>query len=60
MKDDRTDVDNESTYIGLVFKAVSQPTNRQIETVERERESVAALCRWFRFAQLAKGKKFRP
>ncbi len=25
------------------IKAVSQPTNRQIETVERERESVAAL-----------------
>jgi hypothetical protein len=27
---------------------------------ERRKEQIASVCRWFRFAQLAKGKKFRP
>ncbi len=32
-----------AAYQVILGKAVSQPTNRLIETVERERESVAAL-----------------
>ncbi len=30
------------------------------EAFSSQREHPALLCRWFRFAQLAKGKKFRP
>jgi hypothetical protein len=38
-------------FFRFICCAPDQETDKKIGTV---------LCRWFRFAQLAKGKKFRP
>ncbi len=44
---------NKSTDFLLVFWYSSQKLRRALR-------HNYGLCRWFRFAQLAKGKKFRP
>jgi hypothetical protein len=55
-----------------IFKEVLRRENQGLKVYTVERSSVfsmtgtyfwfvlSILCRWFRFAQLAKGKKFRP
>ncbi len=44
----------ESSYEELFYSFNEKSDSR--ETINE----VVCVCRWFRFAQLAKGKKFRP
>ncbi len=56
-----------STFLGADGKELRK---QSVDTVREYDEAMSAweqlrdegelLCRWFRFAQLAKGKKFRP
>jgi hypothetical protein len=50
----------ENTDTKFDEKENSKSLNLALENKIRKFEFVLHLCRWFRFAQLAKGKKFRP
>jgi hypothetical protein len=47
-------------YTQLWNKRGTKPDEWLKEGCKKHVLNLSLLCRWFRFAQLAKGKKFRP